>query len=65
MMKAIVSLETSDLTRVTLRHIPEDGILVSRGVAYKDFVQIDNWTYFPYLKSQQITVTEIIFFNLL
>jgi hypothetical protein len=44
MMKATRSTETSVLTRATLRHIPEDGILYShRRENLKSYTTLTGW----------------------
>jgi heme O synthase-like polyprenyltransferase len=41
LMNAIISSETSVLTRATRRHIPEDGIPPNRHFAFGDYLGAD------------------------
>jgi hypothetical protein len=43
-MEAIISSETSVLTRATGRNIPEDGILhTRRGENFKSYIALTGW----------------------
>jgi hypothetical protein len=45
MMEAIISTETSVLTRATRRHIPEDDVLRShRRENLKSYIALTGWT---------------------